>query len=382
MRQRRRAGRRSIDAMREIASAELHVLARELNERISGSYIKKFYDMGGGRFKLVLHKEDKLVLYIDMLRTANLTGVSEQAGQATAFAMAVRKRMENSKITGVEQHGSDRILIMHISGAKDYTMIIEMFAKGNLIITDKDYRIELCYRIADLRDRQVRPKALYVFPKSDSISIYPLDSKALDRVLEEAAASSAGAVSFLSKRINIGPVYLEEIIRGCGLDPRERLGREWIGKLSSAITSFLGGLGKPQFSAYIDENGIVDYSVVPLGRHAGKKMVEYGSLNELLDGLYMGQRLDTRDEEKERKVKEIEISIGKQKESAASLKEKAVEYGNAANRIFENMNEINALISYMRENRRAGAAELSGEFRGFRILGIDLKNKTVRIDIG
>jgi hypothetical protein len=45
------------------------------------------------------------------------------------------------------------------------------------------------------------------------------------------------------------------------------------------------------------------------------------------------------------------------------------------------MNQVNALCAYLTQNRRATLEEVRGAFPGLRVKELDLKNKTVKIEL-
>src|SRR5271170_5989605 len=98
--------------MHEMTALELGVMVAELKPRLSNSFMKKFYDLGSDAYRMSFHGSDgNTEVYIKLLHSINETKFKEEAGEATKFAMAVRKRIDDSKVFNVYQHGSDRIII-------------------------------------------------------------------------------------------------------------------------------------------------------------------------------------------------------------------------------------------------------------------------------
>ena len=56
-------------------------------------------------------------------------------------------------------------------------------------------------------------------------------------------------------------------------------------------------------------------------------------------------------------------------------------YSKAGMKIFEKMQEINMLIEYLKKNRNAKLDEVRGVFPHMNIRELELKNKTVKIEI-
>ena len=141
----------------ELSTLELRILSRELNA-VKGYYIDQFYQLGDKRFRMKLSsKEDKANLNIEIPNYIAISSMGEIAEEATGFAMAVRKRISGSKISSIGLLSRDRILSIGVE-RKEWkgVMIIEMFGRGNLIITDEKMEILLALQTHEFSDREVR----------------------------------------------------------------------------------------------------------------------------------------------------------------------------------------------------------------------------------
>lgn len=148
-----------------LSSIELGVIAEELGVLVS-SYFKNFYELKDDSFLLTFSKERKeIAVYVSLVKTVNITEFREKTEAPTEFALAVRKRLEGCRVESVEQHGSDRILVIGFSGREERKMIIEMFDKGNLLLINKDGIIELVYSSRSFKERSMRKSMVYTFPQ-------------------------------------------------------------------------------------------------------------------------------------------------------------------------------------------------------------------------
>ena len=151
--------------IRALSSTELGVIAKELGV-INSSYFKNFYELKEGSFLMTFSKDRKETsVYINLANTVNLTEFKEKTGAPSEFALSVRKKLDGSRVEGVTQHGSDRILVIAFSGKYDGKMVVEMFDKGNLLLVNKENIIELVYSGRSFKDRSVRRSMLYAFPQ-------------------------------------------------------------------------------------------------------------------------------------------------------------------------------------------------------------------------
>src|SRR4029077_3595181 len=119
------------------------------------------------RFKLS-RKGEKANIQLMLPYTLNMTEYVEIREEATNFAIAARKRMAGMMIEAIEQYNEDRILLIKlIKGEERANIIIEMFGKGNLIISDNEMKILLAYDVHSFKDREIKPSIEYIPPKKN-----------------------------------------------------------------------------------------------------------------------------------------------------------------------------------------------------------------------
>ncbi|MDE1851640.1 MAG: NFACT family protein [Candidatus Micrarchaeota archaeon] len=367
--------------MRELSSIELKVVVDNLSATVGNGYLRKFYDLGNGSFRIGFYSDSQNhMLYIRLAEVMNLTGFAEEAGEATQFAMAMRKRIENAKVVGISQKGSDRIVIIGLEAAGSrHDIIIEMFGKGNMILADGNGTIELCYKRLEYADRAIRPKERYRFPKSSSYPFEELDAGKLREVAALAVDDGSKMIVALSKYVNVGPLYMEDAILRAGLDPKAKLSREDEARIAGSIADLFARIKEPRPRAYIEDGKVVDYALADIRKYDTLESKEYGSLDAMLDELHMRERTAVEDPRK-RRIEELDVNIAKQRELAINLMKESEELAAAAGKIYENMHMINSIIGSFRSRKGVTLQELRAEF-GDIVKGLDLKNKTVIIEV-
>ncbi len=369
--------------MHGLNAAEIHLLISELSEKINGSFIRKFYQVGEGAFRITFYKDGKNTsVYCKLLESFNETSFAENAGAPTQFAMGVRKRIENAKVQEISQRGGDRIIILKISShGVIYSLIIEMFGKGNMVLLNADGITELCYASVSFKDRVVQPHKKYSYPEDAAPGIWSMNGEEL----RSAAVNIIGAkkpMAELSKKISAGPIYLEDAFLRAGMDPKESvIDASHAEKLSTELINLSKSLKSPSPRLYGEENKLLDYSAIPLKKYEASESTEFDSMGLMMDRAVSEGRLKVDDSSTARKKAEMEASIAKQEELVSAMKEESENSKVYANKIFSRMNELNALISYLRENRRATVAEASEMFPSILIKEIDLKNKSVTVEL-
>ncbi len=365
--------------MRDISSLEIGVIAKELKGFITGSRVRKIYYLGEDSFRITFYSESRTMhLYIKLLKTINETNFTEGAEEPNGFVMGLRKRLENRMVNSIEQKGFDRILQISI-GKEHFLLIIEMLAKGNMLLLDEFGKIELTYKSLEFSDRTLKPGYEYKYPKGDSIPLEEASEK-LDEIFLDGGANKI--ISTLSKKINLGPLYIEDILNRSGVDPKAKtINEAEKSVLSKELLSFKERLKLEKPRVYLKNNIIEDYAVCSILKYESSESKEFRTLNELLDFLYLSERSVINDNGKRERLKEAKINIEKQEKLSQSLAEESKLYSIKGKKIMENMNLLNEAIFYLQKNRRATIEELKALFPDLNITGLNLKSKTFTIKL-
>ncbi|WP_410508708.1 ribosome rescue protein RqcH [Methanosarcina hadiensis] len=132
-----------------------------------------------------------------------------------AFPMLLRKYLMGGRIVSVEQHDFDRIIKIGIerAGVRS-TLIVELFARGNVLIVDSENRIILPMNPITLKDRRLRSGETYELPEAQ---LSPVEAKVSD-LMDSFSKSSADIVRTIATRFNLGGVLAEEACARAGID--------------------------------------------------------------------------------------------------------------------------------------------------------------------
>jgi predicted ribosome quality control (RQC) complex YloA/Tae2 family protein len=364
--------------MREIASLELHLAIKELKEDLEGAFLKKFYEDSKESFRFVFHKADKnIAVHCMLLKSFNSTKYSPEPKTPSSFAMAVRKRIENSKVKRIYQYGTDRIIVIEFSTKdEEYSFVIEMFGRGNVILV-KNGIIDLCYKRISYKDREIRSKEPYQIVEG-KMSFEETENSIVDLV-EHACSEDDTLIRSVSKYMPLGPVYIDDALRMQNIDPKAKAESVDRDHVSLALGYIFSRAADPKPVAYIENGSYYDYSAYPLAKYANMQKESFASMNELLDEFNKKERVEE-DTEHSRKVAEVDASIKKQRELSVRFAEEEKAYAEIGRNVLENMNTINALIEEIRKRKKPTLEELN-EVSAIKVIGIDLKKKTVTIEI-
>lgn len=97
------------------------------------------------RYVLKLAKPDspKLLLLIESGVRFHLTQYARDKGDIpSGFTMKLRKHLKSKRIEEITQVASDRVVVFGCgSGEARYHLIVELYDKGNVVLTDAEHNI-------------------------------------------------------------------------------------------------------------------------------------------------------------------------------------------------------------------------------------------------
>lgn len=198
---------------RKLSSFDIYLIVLDLQE-LKNSFIEKIYQLS--RNELLIRIKDiklkqKESLYIKNGEfICNTHHKFEPPLKPTTFAMTLRKYLINSKITNITQHEFDRIIKIELSkGEKKYSLIIEFFSDGNIILLDSDDKIILPLIKQFWSHRTIKPGIKYCSPPSQK-NPFKISKNEFFNVIKK---SNADLVRTLAVNVNLGGTYAEEICK-------------------------------------------------------------------------------------------------------------------------------------------------------------------------
>ena len=366
--------------MRQLYTIELVCLVKELRE-FEGYYVDKFYEDKDDTFRFALsRKGSKANLRCVLPFAINRTAYISPADEPTNFAIAVRKRIAGFMIEGIMQYNNDRIVLIKLTKGEDaVNLILEMFGKGNLVIADKGMKILLVYKPHIFKDRDVRVNSTYAQPKSANIDI--LDQKAVSEAISRLGAEKETISATISKNIGIGTLYIEDALAKIGIEPKKKTAD--IGdKLDDVARSINDEIelctNSKTVLLYEKDGGIADFAMCGIEKYSQFNKTECNSLQDALDKAYqMAPHVARKNEQAEG----LKQSIEKQSALLKEIDDQIAAEKNTGDMIFKNMQQINEIIKKLKENKRMTKEELQAFAKGIKILDVNLKEKTVSIEI-
>ncbi|MFX1385875.1 MAG: ribosome rescue protein RqcH [Promethearchaeota archaeon] len=295
------------------------------------------------------------------------------------YIISLRKLLKNRKILKISQHQFDRIIIIDLSniGDQPWKFIIELFNKGNFVLSDENNVIIIAKKYRKFKDRDLLPKKEYNFPKSQGKNFLTLNKEEFKALFEN---SNVEIVRDLSRNIHISGLYSEEICYRANIDKKiigKNLNDENCEKLYDSFKKLRNKLlfGEPNAHIVFDRNGN-QISVLPFEIEilADYDKIFFTSFNEAVDEYF--SKIDSealkrpKDQNLKDQIKSQEKILKNQQEYLENLKNKKRQSYEIGDLIYANLNSL--------ENLRA--VLLDAKKRGYRWEIINSKLKKAKLE--
>lgn len=362
----------------ELSTLELQILSKELNA-VKGYYIDQFYQLGDKRFRMKLSaKEGKANLNLDIPNYIAISNMGEISDEATGFAMAVRKRVSGSKITEIGLLGRDRILKIVVE-RKEWkgNMIIEMFGRGNLIITDDKMEILLALQTHEFADREVRKGSVYKPPRNESVDLGSIEEvKGVFATVKDAPQADR-LVSYLSKRLGVGSLYLEDALARCGLDTKSKIRDLKEGNLNIIMDAIIAII-EPKGPAllYLKDGRPEDVAVAEIAKYSDLEKREM-PLNQAVELFYSSRPREEQGPSDE--VERVEASLKKQEEIIKEMQKEEAACRVKGDFISARITPIGELIKAT-ASKKISDEELKAISKEFKVKRIDRAKRVIIIE--
>ncbi|MFH1409388.1 MAG: NFACT family protein, partial [Nanoarchaeota archaeon] len=342
---------------RELAALELRLMVNEL-QLLKGAKVQKVYHPEKKQFILQLHVSGigKRLLAITFPTFLYLTESKPPQGEPSAFCQAMRNLLGNATIISIKQHAFERIIIIECSGKSSYTLILELFGTGNLIIC-KDQVIKLVAERRIWKDRTLKRGATYLFP--DTLDTSQLDADAFNTLEKDHGFESI--VKFFARGLSLGGIYAEEICaRAAIVKDNKHLSPAEQKKAYAALQGLFKEPLKPAFF----EAG--DFAPFPLQSIDGEPHY-YGTLSLAVEQLAILQQKKATPQDKERaRLRTIQEQ---QLQHLTKIEQSIVEDTRKGELIFEHYQLIQEILMKMRDIvTKHSAQEITKKLQGHKLI--------------
>lgn len=148
---------------------DIRVLTHEL-QRLQDSRVNQVYDITSRSIclKLDLNKEKVFLILDSGAKIYTKKEFNSVRSAPTSFCSKLRKHLSNKRVISIHQIRGDRVIdIQFGTGEWEYHVIVELYASGNIILTDREYCILNLLHIFRYDDETVvRVNTIYPIEKA------------------------------------------------------------------------------------------------------------------------------------------------------------------------------------------------------------------------
>ncbi len=347
-----------------ISAIDLRYLVRE-SQLLASAKVEKIYHPQKKELVFQLHlpgtgKKMLRMILPDFIYMTEFKGNYPE--RPSGFCMFLRKRLNNARIRRIEQKGFERILEIEFETKEaKYLMIVELFSKGNVVLCDMGYNIVGLLEVQFWKDREVKPKARYVFPERIDISKAGLEEfrKALD--------TKKQAVKVLAADMGLGGVYAEEAFAISGVDKdKASLDEKESKKLFDAVKKLLDKAAEPMI-IYSDEE-VKDITPFGLSYYSNMKSEKLPTFNECFDRI-LTESLKTEIKEEHlfkhnTKLDKLQKIVNMQSGQVEKMKQEIEEANKKAETLFNNYKLVEEIIKQVKEEmKRSNLNEMKAKLK-------------------
>ncbi|MBC8495507.1 NFACT family protein [archaeon] len=363
----------------EISSLELLYVVKELQDLVNGR-IDKVYQKDR-EFVLTMHVRAKGKKMLRIMPNAiYTTEYKEDFGrELMGFCKFLRKRLSGAMIKSIVQKGFERIVEIHFETKGEYyLMIIELFANGNVVICDDEYKVISALESHRWKDRTVRGGIKYEYPPT-LVNTLELKEDEFKEIIVKSELDSI--VKTLAINLGLGGLYAEELCVLAGVDKtKKKLSSIEITNLYQEWTKLLS----KKISARIVGTEIMPFKLKLLSKEKDKS---FATFNEAIDskfseGLIVAHEKEG-DNQKNKKLNTIQVIINQQEQTIEGMGISYEENQAKGEFIYEHYNEIKMILAELDVARKKFSwEEIKERLQNHKVIKkIDEKNGKITIEL-
>ena len=351
--------------MKSMSNVDIYTISDELNKLLSGARVDKsfqptndivvvrFHVPGTGRVDLVMQCGSRIHTSQYPLDNPTIP---------PSFPMLLRKRIKGAHVESIKQHNFDRVVEIKVKKDKYYTIIVEIFDKGNIILLDEDNNIIQPLKRKQLSSRDISSKREYQFPEERGINPIEITHDELKELFENGDSDIVRTLAMNG----LGSLYSEEILKRANetveiekTTPTAELNDEQIAGIYNALKNLFDDLKegsiKPQIVKKDRKEDVVPLNLV---KYEDFEKTYYTNFNEACDEFYSKKVNSSIKDVKEaawnKKVNKFEKRLALQQETLDNFAKTIEDSQHKGEVIYSNYPSIENIINVVNSARGKG----------------------------
>ena len=347
--------------IKSMSNVDIYRIVKELNEEIIGTRIDKSYQPTYDTIRIKLRKagEGRKDLVLQAGVRIHLTDYPQPNPTIPPnFPMLLRKHLSGGTITSIKQHNFDRIIEITVQKNVEYTLIVELFSKGNVILLDEHRNIISPLKHRKWQDRKVTSHEEYKYPPEKGININDTNPDEIKDVLKSSDADVTRTIAMNG----LGGLYAEEIISYTNIQKTKLakdLADEEIVELDNAIKELFNRIeNEPNPQIIIEkEDNSKNKDLVPINLNKYKEYESkpFDNFNIAADEFYSKKIVnDIKSQEEDawsKRIGKFEKRLNMQEESLEGFYKTIDETQHKGDTIYAHYNEIQGILDVIANAR-------------------------------
>ncbi len=365
----------------EITNLTLRHLVLELKTIIEGSHLNKVQELDNGWLKIRIHTKSGGKNLIVTPNSFFLSNYKMDARQmSSGFGAFLKKYLSNRRILSFEQHEFERIIKIEF---EEYYLFLELFGKGNILFTNKEFEIIRPFRSREWKSRSLKKGKVYEFPPERGKNPLTFKETDLIKVFKE---SEKDSIRTIVSAVNAAPVFCEQSLKDAGIgfaSPAKEIDEKKIIKATESIKMFYSFEIGLKEAVLIEENS--KKSLLPFSLEIKKEfeIQRFESVNFALNELLakdVAQKESLKIEQIHSSEKNaIQRTLDTQKQAIEKFNKLEIDSRKKAEYIYANYAQINQAILLVREMKEQKKDEKQIMYKlnslGLKIKKLSMKEK-------
>jgi predicted ribosome quality control (RQC) complex YloA/Tae2 family protein len=344
--------------MKTMSNVDIYAICTELKDTLKDARVDKAYQPTKDTVLIRFHIPSKGrtdVVFQAGTRVHTTQYPPENPKIPPSFPMLLRKHLKGGTITDVRQHHFDRIMELDIQKEHSYTLVVELFSKGNIILLDEEGTIILPLKRKLWQDRKISSKEMYKYPPENEFNPLKAEKEDIKKLFMD---SDRDVVRTLAGS-GLGGLYAEEIVLRSNVDkkkPATDLEESEIEAIYNAFQELFQPLKDHEFHPRIISGEKEDVLPLELRKYEGFEAKTFETYNRAADEFYssrVGEDIKKVHEDIwAREIGKYEKRMKIQLETLENFKKTIIESTIKGDALYAHYQEVQDMINTIMEARK------------------------------
>ncbi len=377
----------------QLSSIEIHYLANELQFLVDAK-IDRIYQPEEKELLLQLHlpNQGRKIMRISVPSFLYMIeNKPEMESEHSEFCLLLRRRLENARVRAIIQKNYERIIEILLETKKHkYNLIIELFARGNIILCDEKYTIITVLEQHVMKDRVIKIKETYKLPVRE-YNLFELTKEQLSKLLQNSLQNAV--VKSLAMDLGTGGIFAEELCLQAKINKSKKpidITTNDLDALFSAIKNLRAK--KLHTLLVLKDNKLEDVVPFELGCYKNSSQNDNNYTFEKTDTLnaalerYFSAGIIKKSSaiiKSEKEMQKIQTIINEQQTLVIEMEKKEYETRQKAEIIYNNYQLIDNLLKELKEiTQKHSWATIKEKLKGHKLIkSVDGKEKAIVVEL-